>query len=145
MPKDKFDNYRKETKNDKTRLNREEFRAALSAFNKKVIDEIIFNNFEFSILNMGVLSLRKTKVEKFKDGKVNKRLGIDWVKTKEYKKVIYLVNEHTDGYKYFFNFKPFNYKNKKYYTFKASRNNNRYLAKILKNPDIYGKIDAYIK
>lgn len=145
MQKDKFNQYRQHVKDKEVKLNKTEFRAALSLFNKKLIDEIIFNNFEFRIVNTGILSLKKSKVAKFKDGKINNKLTIDWVKTKEYKKIIYLMNEHTDGYRYFFNFKPFNYKNKKYYKFKASRNNNRYLAKILKNPDIYGKIDAYIK
>jgi len=146
MQSNNYLEYRRRYKNRKTRLERGEFRAVVDLFNKKVIDRIIFNNFEFKITGLGVLSLRKKKLKVFKEGKINGRyLPIDWVKTKQYNKRIFILNEHTDGYKYFFQFDKFNHKNKKYYNFKVSRRNSRYLAKVLKNPDIYGKVDAFIK
>lgn len=143
--RDKFNDYRRYVRDKKVKLNRSDFRSVLKLFNKKLIEEMIFNNFEFRIPRLGILSLKKIKVETFKDGQINKKLPIDWVKTKQFKKTIYILNEHTDGHSYYFDFIPFKFKNNRYYKFKPSRSLNRYLAKILKNPDVYGTIDAYLK
>lgn len=140
-----YKDYRKRYFGRDTRLNKADFRSVINLFNKKVIDAIIFDSFEFKIVNLGTLSLRKEKLEIFKDGKINERLPIDWINTKKYKKVVYLLNEHSDGYRYFFDFERIIHSNKNYYKFHAARSNDRYLAKILKNPDIYGKVDAYLK
>jgi hypothetical protein len=143
---DKYLDYRKRTKDKPDRLDKTTFRKVLNLFNQKVIDKIIFDNFEFNMPSLGILSLRKRKLARTYNGKINSKvLSIDWPKTKEFKTPIYLMNEHSDGYRYTFDFKKHNYKNKKYYKFHMSRHNKRYLAQILKNPDIYGKIDAYIK
>jgi len=140
-----YKDYRKRYFGRETRLDKADFRAAVNLFNKKVIDAIIFDSFEFKILKLGTLSLRKRKQEKFMDGKINERLPIDWINTKKYKKTVYLMNEHSDGYRYLFDFKRVTHSNKNYYKFHTARSVNRYLAKILKNPDIYGKVDAYLK
>jgi len=143
---DNFTDYRKRTVGKPNRLDKTNFRKVVGLFNKKVVDRIIFDNFEFNITGLGVLSLRKRKVKVIHNGKVNSDwLALDWPKTKEFKRLIYLLNEHTDGYRYFFDFKKHSFKNKNYYKFHMSRHNKRYLAQILKNPDVYGKVDAYIK
>jgi len=142
----KFLNYRKHYQTRKGRLNNKDFSKVISLFNQKVIDRIIFDNYDFKIYGLGTLALRRSKIEKFKDGRINPNLSVDWQQTKKYGKRIYHMNEHTDGYKYSFEFKPSNiFKNINYYEFKIARRNSRYLATILKNPDTYGKISAYLK
>jgi len=142
----KYLNYRNRYPNRKNRLNTPEFSKAIKLFNQKVIDRIIFENYDFTMTGLGTLSLKKNKIKKFKDGKINPNLAVDWKKTKEYGKRIYHMNEHTDGYKYLFDFKPRGiFKNINYYGFKIARQNSRYLAKILKNPSVYGKVNAYLK
>lgn len=141
----KYRDYRRRYYGRKTRLNISDFRKSVNLVNKKVIDRIIFDNFEFNISGLGKLSLKKRKIRKFIDGKFNKRLAVDWKESKKYGKRIYHLNEHSGGYKYLFYFEQSKVlKNRTYYTFKVARQNDRYLAKILKNPDIYGKIDAYL-
>lgn len=142
----KYLNYRRDNYNRKNRLNTSEFSKVINKFNKKLIDRIIFDTFEFKIYGLGSLGLRKWKPKKFVDGKISEHLSIDWAKTKKYNKRIYHMNEHTDGYKYGFMFTPSNqFKNINYFEFKMARRNSRYLANILKNPDTYGKIGAYLK
>ena len=142
----KFLNYRKAHLKRKNRLNHIQFSKVISLFNEKVIDRIIFDNYEFNLIGLGTLSLRKNKIKKFVDGKVNDKMAIDWAKTRKYGKRVYHLNPHTDGYKYLFDFKPSRiFKNINYYEFKIARRNSRYLAKILKNQDDYKKVNAYLK
>lgn len=141
----KFQDYRRRQLGRKSRLDMGEFRKAVNLANTKIIDKIIFDNFEFNIPNLGTLALKKKKIRKFIDGKFNKHLSVDWAATLKHGKKIYHLNEHTDGYKYLLYFtQSIKFKNRNYYRFKIARQNDRYLAKILKNPDIYGKIDAYL-
>jgi len=142
----KFLNYRKTHLTRKNRLNHIQFSKAISLFNKKLIDRIIFDSYDFKLNGLGTLSLKKNKVKKFVDGAINKKMAVDWKKSREYNKIIYHLNEHTDGYKYLFEFKPSKiFKNINYFEFKIARRNSRYLAKILKNEDVYGKVNAYLK
>ena len=95
----KFHEYRKRHFGRKSRLDISEFRKAVNLTNKKIIDRVIFDNFEFVIPSLGTLSLKKKKIRKFIDGKFNKHLSVDWKSTLEHGKRIYHMNEHTDGYR----------------------------------------------
>ena len=97
----------------------------------------------------------KRKVRFKEDGSIDpKSLAINWKKTMELwesnseaklkKKLVYFINDHTDGYSARFTMEKYaaNIKNLPPYSFKSCRDNDRALAGILLNP--YNKIDYYL-
>jgi hypothetical protein len=64
-------------------------------------------------------------------------LAIDWKLTQEYGKYIYLLNEHSKGYRYSFMWHKYNdaFKNKFLYRLVMIRQNKRKLAKMIKSGD----------
>lgn len=79
----------------------------------------------------GEISIRKSKGKVLlnENGEINvKFLPIDWKKTKEVGKIIYHFNEHTDGYRYSFEWKKggsIKGGKRSLYKFYAVRKNNR--------------------
>ena len=78
---------------------------------------------------MGNIRVAKRKVNL----RTARRIPIDWESTFKYNKKIYCLNEHTDGFRYFFYWsKPNNYKHKYLYRLVFTRQNKRKLAKLIK-------------
>jgi hypothetical protein len=134
-------------------LNKKLAKKLLSDLNKRIMDNIIENNYEFTIpFRMGSLSIkkRKMKIKLDEEGNLIKStLPVDYKATKElwekdeYSKEnkikIYILNEHFDGYRCNFHWekKIINTSGIKPYCFKPTRNNKRYLAQVIKtNPNI---------
>jgi len=91
---------------------------------KKIIDEGIKFKLPFSLGDVYVL---KTKT------KYNSKMPIDWLLTVKEGKRIYNFNEHTAGFSYkFFWTKPYRVVNKFTYRLVFTRQNKRYLAKVIK-------------
>lgn len=87
---------------------------------------------------IGELTINKRKVKKTiidVNGKRVITLPVDWKKTKEKGKKIYLMNHHTEGYKFSWLWmnKTSQIKLAKIWRFEASRKNSRLLASYLKS------------
>ena len=107
----------------------DEFRHICSDFNRKASERIISESETLKMpFRLGSIRVRKRKLD------VNRKINIDWEATKKYKKVIYHLNEHTDGYGYYFfhDRTEARFKNQGRSRFKAARANGRLLAKALK-------------
>ena len=142
----------------KTLVTYEKYAKVISLFNKKIAEEIIIKSYDYKIPHrLGVLCVRKTKLTPciLPNGKVKITNSVNWKATldlwkkdedaKTNKKLIRHLNEHTDGYsfKFWLLKPPARFINKTFYYFKASRNNNRTLAKVLKDENL--NIDYYLK
>ena len=103
------------------------------AFYKEIMNYIIEKSGQFKMsYRLGTLSVLKEKIDL---NKLNNK-AIDWAATNKYGKVIYHLNEHTDGYKYSFQWdKQTNLPNLFFYRLVQTRNNKRRLAKLIKSGD----------
>ena len=132
------------------------FAKILRVFNENRINLVIMENIEFHMpFRTGSIRVKKKEVKiKIKDnGDVDKRnLSINWKKTKEYwmkqypnltseeikeipnKKLIYELNEHTDGFRFIYYWDKItcNIKNQSAYSFTATRTNKEKLTVALK-------------
>lgn len=109
-------------------------------FYKRIMDAIIRENVEFKMpYGIGELRVHKTKI------KLNRLnvLSVDWVNTVDVGKYVYHLNEHTNGFKYFFHWvkKRKKIKNLFYYKLVMTRENKRLLARLIKT----GKYDYFEK
>ena len=112
------------------------YRKICESFNKKLIDQILLNAKEFKMPNrLGSLRILKKEMN-YSVGK--NKLKIDWKETNKNKKVIYHLNDHTDGfnYRWFWSKKNAIIKNKTVYSFQATRTNKRKLAGLLKTKQV---------
>jgi hypothetical protein len=133
------------------------FAGIIKDFNKELIRIIIEEGSEFKLpVRMGYFRIQKFRKKiRFKpDGTIDKSsLRVDWNATKklwakeypgktmedlkkiEKKPLVYFLNEHTDGYlyKFFWNKKGSNARNRGIFTARFADDNHRYLAKVLKD------------
>lgn len=128
-------------------LSSKEHSKVLNLFNKKVSSKILEDAFEFILpYRLGTLRIKKykNKLKLDKDGQLMKhKLRPNWKATKELweknedakdiKKIVYHLNEHTNGYNYKWHFSNHrsNCPNKSSYSFIPTRENKRTLAKLL--------------
>lgn len=117
------------------------FVAILKRINGRIIENIITTNYEFVMpFRLGTLSVKKfkTRLKLDADGNlVKSKIPVDYGKTlalwkvnpeaRAAKKLVYFLNDHTDGFRYTFNWdkRTCNVRNRSIYCFKASRKNNR--------------------
>jgi hypothetical protein len=148
-----FSQYKKSVKNKHKRFNitRKQHSKILRLAHELISKGMIEDKF---IFNPPYLAC-KFRVKRYKqpikydeNGKIIKsNLPVDWKSTlnfwkinpqaKEEKKLIYYLNDHSDGYRYTFSkFKKryCNNKNLKYFSFLATRTNNRALKDYILNP-----------
>ena len=112
------------------------YRSICEDFNKLIIDEILLKAKEFKMpYRLGTLRILKKEMN-YAVGK--NKLKIDWQETNKHKKVIYHLNDHTDGfnYRWFWSKKKAIVKNKTIYSFQATRTNKRRLAGLLKTKQV---------
>lgn len=108
------------------------FRALLIDYFIHIKDEVLENGKDFKLpCRLGDLSIVKHKPKEW----TGKSLRIDYKLSKEYGKIIYHLNEHSDGYKYraHWSKKLSMLKNKTKYQLILTRYNKRRLAQIIKN------------
>jgi hypothetical protein len=111
------------------------YRAVCEDFNKKIIEDILMKAKEFKMpYRLGTLRIKKKKMNYSKKNK----LKINWLETNKHKKVIYHLNDHTDGFNYRWFWSKINavIKNKSVYSFQATRTNKRRLAGLLKKKKV---------
>tara|TARA_Y100001973_G_C5176974_1_gene322536 strand:- start:743 stop:1213 length:471 start_codon:yes stop_codon:yes gene_type:complete len=106
------------------------YRSVCEKFNKKVVEDILYNAGEFKLpYRLGEIRIQKKKM-KFDTSKMK----INWKATKESGFRVYHMNDHRDNYRYRWYWKKKNVivQNKTLYSFIPSRANKRELAKLLK-------------
>lgn len=106
-----------------------EFRNIVSVFYKEIVNNILNEGRQFHLpFQMGDTYVEKTKLD------YNNRLPIDWELTTRTGKVIYNLNEHSQGYKYEikWNKKVCVFNNNYLYRLVYTRANKRLLAKNIK-------------
>jgi hypothetical protein len=130
------------------------YSAILNDFNKAVSKEILENAFEYIVpFRLGILRIKKYKAHYKIDEETGKIIGNpspNWKATKELwarspkakeeKKLVYHINEHSDGYQYKWYFSNYrsNCINKSAYCFIPSRTNKRRLAELIKDEEFDG-------
>lgn len=119
-----------------------QFYEIIVSWNSSVMEYIIETGDEVKLpYGFGVLTIAKYKQKKRRidqDGNEKINLAIDWVRSKQEGKRIYLMNFHTDGWKFFWKWdsKRSYFKSASIWGFKAFRYFSRLLAKELKtNPE----------
>lgn len=108
------------------------FREILTEYFKYLRDELIENGKEIKLpCRMGTLQIVKHKPKEYS----GKSLRIDYAASKKYGKMIFHLNEHTNGFKYraYWNKHVMLTHNKTHYQLVMTRDNKRHLAQILKN------------
>lgn len=106
----------------------------VSEFYKQVMEEVLYNAKSFKLpFRMGRLMVVKTKVNL---DHLNARL-MDWQKAVQVGKRVYHLNEHSNGYKYYFfwNKSDCIIENAFFYRLIPTRANKRLLAKLIKSGD----------
>lgn len=117
-----------------------DFKAVLTEFNRTVRDLLLEGSGAFKMPHkMGLLCIGKYKPKHYN----SKGLSIDFKTTRELGKVIYHLNEHSNGYKYrLFWSKPHPNPFPMYkYEAKMVRANKRHLAQLIFNNQDYIDID----
>lgn len=147
-----FKSWKKHNKQYKKDVSFTTFSGVLSDYLSTIMDEVILHNYEYRLpLRLGYIKILKRKPKPFylKNGMIDtKHYPIDYKRTKELwetdpvarekKKLIFITNEHTDGYRYKFwwDKRGSNIKNKNAYSFEPVRIHQRKLAKVLTDEDI---------
>lgn len=106
------------------------YKNVITDYFKYIRDEIMLNCKEFKLpCRLGTLSIVKHQPKEFN----NKSLRWDWKATKELGKPVYLLNTHSDyfKYRYFWSKKDCLLTNKTRYQFVATRENKRNLAQLI--------------
>ena len=109
-----------------------EYRDIVCDFYKTIVEDMLQRNVIFNLpFRLGTLSIIKSKL---KLDRLNVH-GVDWPKTVETGKYVYHLNEHSHGYKYTFYWNKKNkaVKNLYFYRLVPTRQNKRYLAKLIKS------------
>ena len=107
----------------------------------RIILEHILNRSEgFKMPNgLGFIQIVKYKPKTLS----RKSLSIDYKTTKQYDKLIYHLNEHSDGYKYrlYWSKQPYTFSARYKYQLSLTRTNKRQLAQLIFNRHDYINID----
>lgn len=110
----------------------EQYRAVVTDYFLYLREELIENGKEIKLpYRLGKLSIIKRRPKTYD----SKSLRIDFAETRKHDKVIYHLNEHSDGYKYrfYWNKHDSNVMNKTRYELIMTRYNKRRLAVIIKS------------
>lgn len=106
------------------------YRAIVTDYFKYIRDQVMQESREIKLpCRLGTLQIIKHQPKEY----TGKSLRWDWKATREYGKPIYLLNEHSNGWKYRFHWckKDCLLTNKTRYQFVACRQNKRDLAQII--------------
>lgn len=129
------------------------FTSILKRFNTEILDLIVLKGYEVKLPMLGVVRVsgRKVKLKLDENGNLDtSRLPVDYKATKELwsrdleaaknKKLIFITNNHTDGYKYFFHWTKGRVKSISAVSFKLYRHHSRLISKVLKNREVYNNV-----
>lgn len=106
------------------------YRKINEEYNKRIVKDILLNVGEYELPHrLGSIRIQKKKM-RLEVGSMK----VDWKASRKIGKRVYHLNDHRDNYRYKWYWKKSNaiVKNKKLYSFTASRENKRELARLLK-------------
>lgn len=143
-----------EGKPDRFQVSYSDFSKMLNMFNKGISSLILEDAFEYILpKRLGILRIKKYKPKIQLDDEGNlktQHLAVNYKATndlwardenaKNNKKLIYHLNNHSDGYRYTWYYSTYrsNLKNKSLYRFIPTRTNKRELSRLVKDPDFKG-------
>lgn len=85
-------------------LSFEDYKKILYTFNENLMNHLLETGdktkFPYGLGELVISKYKPIKYVKGKDGKERINLSVDWVETKKAGKYVYLLNTHTEGYKY---------------------------------------------
>lgn len=118
-------------------LSIKEWRRILKTFNTKLSTCLLETGERVKISPIGSFAISRKKTQKFVevDGKQFIKLPIDWPKTLKAGKRVYLMNNHSEGFRYWCQWFEIDarFTMSCIWGFKLVRNNSRMLAKYIKN------------
>lgn len=120
------------------KLSQKQYSDTIALLHKKIIDAIIFDNYEYRIKHIGSVLIIKDKQDVLVvDGKVKPKYSVDQNKTRELGRKVYHENKNTNGYIFKIKFhKQYNSRARRFF-FKPTRYKfKRYLASLLKDTNI---------
>lgn len=135
-----YDMYKMWIKENGTDVPYFRFKRILSEFNKLIRRNILDRSEGFKMpLGLGYVCIGKYKPKNYN----SKSLSIDYKSSKEENKTIYHLNEHSGGYKYrlYWSKIPRTFPDRYKYQLILTRDNKRYLAKLIFNKQDYINID----
>ena len=155
--RDLYVHYRESTREKgNVEVNQSIFSKVLKDFNAAIIDEIVYNAYEFRLPHrLGSLRVKKIKqkIKLTEDGKLDtSNLAPNWKatmdlwgrnpKAKEEKKLIFHTNKHTSGYyfRWFWNKSTCNVKNSSVYKLEMTKVNKKKITKAVTSNE---NIDYY--
>ena len=116
------------------------FKAIMDMFNQNVKESILNRSEVFKMpYGLGYLAVTKYEPKTY----TNKSLSIDYKSSKEEGKIIYYLNEHSNGYKFrlYWSKIPKTFIDRYKYQLSLVRENKRYLAKLIFNKQDYKNIN----
>ena len=116
------------------------FKTILNEFNQNIKESILNRSELFKMpFGLGYIVIAKYRPKTY----TSKSLSIDYKSSKEEVKVIYYLNEHSDGYKYrlYWSKIPKTFVDRYKYQLNLVRENKRYLAKLIFNKQDYKNIN----
>jgi hypothetical protein len=138
----------------KTQVSYSDYCAVLNKFNKDISKAIMEDAYEYILPNrVGTIRIKKykPKIQLDDEGKlITNNLAVDYKATnelwrnneeaKENKKLVYHLNNHSDGYRYVWYYSTYrsNLPNKSLYRFVPTRTNKRELSKLIKDDTFKG-------
>lgn len=135
-----YDMYRAYRKNIAVDVPYVRFKRVLDRFNRIVRESILDGSQPFKMpYGLGLICIGKYKPKHYN----GKSLSIDYKSSKEEGKIIYHLNEHSNGYKYrlFWSKTPQTFPARYRYEAKLVRQNKRYLAQLIFNNQDYIEIN----
>ena len=135
-----YDMYYTYVKNNGVEVSYARFKSILDAFNKTILDLLLERSEGFKMpYGLGYLRIVKYRPKKF----TPEHLSKDYKSSKEEGKIIYHLNEHSDGYKYrlYWSKVPQTFPDRYRYQIKLVRANKRHLAQLIFNHKDYINID----
>ena len=114
------------------KISSKEYKDVCYAFNQKVSQGALDGKLMYLPFSMGSLRIKRKEVNYEKP-------AIDWKATKDEGKVLYHMNHHSDGWRAVWKWSKMNnlIANLVVYSFTASRDNKRAVAKIMKQKNEY--------
>lgn len=135
--RDMYAQYHKDNKND---VSYNTFKTILNEFNSELKNCLLESSEGFKMpFGLGYVQIVKYKPKSY----IRKSLSIDYKSSAQYGKIIYHLNEHSNGYKYrlYWSKIPQTFPDRYKYQLQLVRQNKRHLAQLIFNHKDYINVD----
>lgn len=135
--RDMYAQYHKDNKND---VSYNTFKTILNEFNSELKNCLLESSEGFKMpFGLGYVQIVKYKPKSY----TKKSLSIDYKSSAQYGKIVYYLNEHSNGYKYrlYWSKIPQTFSDRYKYQLQLVRQNKRHLAQLIFNHKDYINVD----